>query len=495
MRVSNARAAALAVALLLSGCASLPAGQGIAESRALVEQRSKLSIDQQARPMPTAAIDVDEAVRLALANGPGVPGIYAQLGFARAEIESARRLANPSFGFGRLDAAGGRGRQTTRSLTLGLSDLLLMPSRTRFASAEFERVQSAVASELLGLVRDVEVAWYTAVGATQVAAMRSIVARAADTSAELAQRYFDAGNIARLQLEQERAAAAQARIAAVRAQSLALRARADLADLIGARSRDDWTISDRLGLPLRTKYEADEITDLALEQRLDLASARAALALREGALGSTRRWRWLGGVELGYERETEVDGGVMRGPSLGLTLPLFDQGQAGMARAQAYTDQARSEVDTLALSVRNAASTGIERVELARDIADRYRTMLLPAREAIVARSQEQVNFMLIGVFELIRARQDEYDAYQEYMEAVRDYWIARAELRHVAGGNLPDDDTPIEPVVGAAGMLPVTGQPMDHDGHDGHSPSPAPAANDDDVAPEHHHHHQEDTP
>ena len=53
----------------------------------------------------------------------------------------------------------------------------------------------------------------------------------------------------------------------------------------------------------------------------------------------------------------------------------------------------------------------------------------IPLREQIVARTQEQVNYMLVGVFDLIRAKQDEYDAYQLYLEAIRDYWLARIDL------------------------------------------------------------------
>ena len=32
---------------------------------------------------------------------------------------------------------------------------------------------------------------------------------------------------------------------------------------------------------------------------------------------------------------------------------------------------------------------------------------------------------MLIGAFELIAIKQDEYDTYQGYLEAIGDYWVA----------------------------------------------------------------------
>lgn len=47
---------------------------------------------------------------------------------------------------------------------------------------------------------------------------------------------------------------------------------------------------------------------------------------------------------------------------------------------------------------------------------------------------------MLAGVFQLLQAKQDEINTHREYVEAQRDYWIARAELENALGGPfLPD--------------------------------------------------------
>ena len=42
---------------------------------------------------------------------------------------------------------------------------------------------------------------------------------------------------------------------------------------------------------------------------------------------------------------------------------------------------------------------------------------------------------MLVGVFELLQARRSQLDAYQAYVEAVRDYWLAQTDLRRSVGG------------------------------------------------------------
>ena len=44
---------------------------------------------------------------------------------------------------------------------------------------------------------------------------------------------------------------------------------------------------------------------------------------------------------------------------------------------------------------------------------------------------------MEIGDFELFATKAEEARTEREYLEAVRDYWITRAELERVVGGNL----------------------------------------------------------
>jgi cobalt-zinc-cadmium efflux system outer membrane protein len=58
---------------------------------------------------------------------------------------------------------------------------------------------------------------------------------------------------------------------------------------------------------------------------------------------------------------------------------------------------------------------------------------------------------MLLSVFQLLLAKQAEVDAYRRYIEAVRDYWIARVELERAAGGTLkamPNVQSDIQPTV-----------------------------------------------
>ncbi|MGQ0835012.1 MAG: TolC family protein [Gammaproteobacteria bacterium] len=454
------------LAVLASGCASVPPARGTAEIDGWIAARGGpvpawpqgASADEKEAAQVAALIrdplTVEGAVELAFLRNPDIRESYAELGLAQADVLEASRLANPTFGYVDLEPRNGGRSQITRSISLNFAELLLLSARARVAAGAFDSARERIASTLLQLQAQVEIAWFEYVGALQAAEMRTAAAQAAEASSEYAQRLRDAGNIPPRALALELAAASEAQIAAARSRAEAIRARATLAGLLGGSSREGWRVSTRLPAPLAVDDPPAELIDQALTARLDVSAARREIAALEGAARLTRRWRWLGEVEVGYERESETDGTRLRGPSLALGLPLFNQNQSGVLRSQAALEGARGRLSALELSIRNDVAFGLDRLAAAREIAESYRTALVPQREAVVLRTQEEVNFMLTGAFELLQAKREQFNAYQEYLDAVRDYWLARVELRRAAGGSLAGDDQKPAATIGIEDLL-----------------------------------------
>jgi cobalt-zinc-cadmium efflux system outer membrane protein len=449
VRMGLAGLACASLAVLVAGCAGAPPQRGAAEVDKLVTARGG-AVPSWSEAEPDAArvsemlrdpLSLERAVELAFLRNARIRATYAELGIAQADLLEASRPRNPRIGYVSLDEKGSSASQITRSISLGFADLLLLPSRTRLARSEMERSRELIGSALLELESQVETAWFDYVSALQVAEMREAAAGASDASAEFAQRLRDAGNLPAKALALELAAASEARVAASRARVDAVRSRSALAALLGVSLRDRWEVPKQLPVPLASKIAQEGAVDRALETRLDVSAARREVEVLSGALGLTRRWRWLGDVEVGYERESETDGARLRGPSLSVEVPIFNQNQGGVLRAQSQLEAAHARLTSLELSVRNDVAAGLDRLEAAQEIVEAYRTSLVPQREAIVARTQEEANYMLVGTFELIQAKREEFDAYQEYLEAVREYWVARTDLRLAAGGALPGDE------------------------------------------------------
>ncbi len=118
-------------------------------------------------------------------------------------------------------------------------------------------------------------------------------------------------------------------------------------------------------------------------------------------------------------------------------LPFFDQGQGRRGRAAAELRRAQQEYYALAVRIRSAARAIENQTRAASDRAFYYRDILLPLHERIVNETQLQYNAMQLGVFELIRARDQQIEAAAGYVQALRDYWLARSDLEELLSGRL----------------------------------------------------------
>lgn len=459
-------------AVFLAACASVPSDRGYGDVRQLAADRGQVLPDAVAadrsalvQEILTRPLTQTNAVRVAFINNPRLGADYARLGLTGAEVIQAGRLSNPTFTGGwQYSSRTGDVNRYDLGLTQNFVELLLLPARTRFAKGEFERAKLDATQDLLNLAADVQSAYYGAVGARQVTEMRKTIATAAASSAELSARFQQAGNFTALELALDQATASQAMLDLEQAEADETRADNRLNELMGLSARTHWKVANALPAPVGEEDTLDTLQNLATTKRPDLDSDRRAVALLEDSLGITRRYRFLGSAEVGVQYERDTDRNRLLGPSFSLQLPIFSQGQAPLLRAESQLDAARAELKAKELEVFNGVQSAHDHVMAARKRVERLGGETIPLREKIVARTQEQVSYMLVGIFELLRAKQNEYNAYEQYLEAVRDYWDARVDLARAIGSRLPSDsligeailapEVPVEPESAGMGQM-----------------------------------------
>lgn len=463
-------------ALSLTACASLPPDLGRSEVSAAVIARGQAlptgDTAQLSTQLLAAPLTPDNAITLALIHSPAVRQTTAQLGLAAADVYDAARIANPVFSASRLTSndPAAVSAQIGLGIALSFTDLILLPARSRYARAQFEAVKLEVGGATLALASEVQSAWYALAGAEQNATLKTRVARAAQASADLAQRYFAAGNINKRELALENAAATQAQLAALTAQAEVERTHSALNRQMGLpAAQDQWRLAGGLPAPLASEDDLDALLQLASESRLDVAAARRNAEAIASAYGLQRRTQLLGPIELSYERERETDGSRLIGPGLSIEIPLFNWGTGRVTRAKAQLDLAEADLAGKELDASNDVKAAHAAVRSAKAMVERYREGLIPQREAVVDQMQLEVNYMLIGTFELLAAKQQQYDAYSGYLDAVRDYWLARTELTRAVGRKLPSSDQPAPDTLDAETLAKPKGGGMDHGamGHD----------------------------
>lgn len=462
----------LGLTLLASGCASIQKERGHAEVAALVEERlgrktrwnqgtpEDAEVQRHLDTLMEGDLTSDRAVEVALLNNPSLQSTYEDLGVSQADMVQAGLLSNPtlsgSIGFPISGSGGGIEHEV--SLVQEFVDLFTLPLRKRVAREQFIADTLRVAHEALGTAAEVRKTYSEVQARQQLVELRREVLKAAESAADLAARQREAGNITELELATEQASAEEARLVLAQEELALVEDREHLNRLLGLWGpRTQWKVSELLPAPPRQEAPLEKLESLAIRRRLDIDAARKQVELQWNALELTRSTRYFGRVEVGVHEHRDADGPRLFGPTLSLDLPIFDQRQALIARLEAQHRQSERRLTELSVNARSEVRAARARLLSLRLVAERYRSAVLPLREKVVEQAQLQYNAMQIGLYQLLTAKREQVEAYRSYIEAIRDYWMARAELERLVGGRLPGDTGETQPEHGQA---PTSGAP-----------------------------------
>lgn len=440
------RSGLLVAILALAGCAGPSPPHDLAEIDRLLAPRGGPALAEASASDPVArllrgSLTVDAAIRVAVLRNRNLSAHLAEVGLARAELIEALTPENPQLeGSARFPDTSPSRTNFEFSVTQDLVSLLLMPLRSRAAEARVEQARLEAADEVIQLSRDVEAAYYELQGALLNKAVLTTFSEAAWASYEYARSLKEAGNINALDLANQEVLAQQARLELARVEADVLQLRERLTRLMGLWGAEAAAWSLPAQLPDLPPDEASlaRLESTAVERRLDLAALREELNALAYERDTASTARWLPGLSAGVSGERDSDGEWQIGPAVSLSLPLFDRRQGELARLNAQSTAARERFADLAVSIRAEVRAARARLLAAREIAVHLRDTLVPLREKIVRLTQEQYNFMLVGTFQLLDAKQNQLATYREYAESVRDYWLAHNEVRRAVGGPLP---------------------------------------------------------
>jgi cobalt-zinc-cadmium efflux system outer membrane protein len=435
----------------LGGCASVNLSAGFPQVSATVEERAAATIawdqgvelDRDAaerlRSLLQRRLTADGAVQIALLNNRDLQAMYSDLGVAQADLVQAGLLRNPVLDASVLFHLGPVRPDLQLGVVFGLLDALYVPLRKRVVAAQFEEAKLRVTGAVLDFVLDVRHAFYAHQADEQLLELRKTIAHALDASFEASRRLHEAGNITDLDLARDRAARERSKLALRSAEVRVRQSRERLNTLMGLFGSDtEWLAEERLPDPPTEPVPVAEVERGAVERSLDLGHARQRIVAVGQRLGYERATALIPSTEIGAGAEKESDEPWGIGPSVSVPIPIFDQGQARVARASAELRRVRHEYHALAVRIRATSRALAERVRGAGDRALYLRDIVLPLQERIVSEAQLQYNAMQVGIFQLLRERQQQIEAAVEYVEMLREYWTARADLLHLLSGRLP---------------------------------------------------------
>ena len=454
--MSNTRKSPRAAWVGLAAAASLGSASGCAQS--LSSQVSAVAQLAQTRGLPSLRegevdgrtgpavqklleqpLRADAAGRIALLNNAELRAQLRELGVPASQVVTAGLIANPTF---ELELLPERDSHYELRAEYDLTSLILAPLRRRAAQDELEAARLSTAAAVVEVGYQARARFYALQAAAQQHRLAQQSLEGLAAARDAAQALLDAGNVRPLEAAAQIAAFERAS-ADVTKYGLALaERREELQRFMGlAENQSAWTIVEALTAAPAEPPRGDDIEAQALATNLDLR----ALKKRSDGLAKqstvVRTQAWLPELDADvHALRVDSGGGDARGlwrwgAGVSLQVPLFDRKQGRLSGLDAQQGATLERVHGLSASLRSIARDARNRLVSAHARAHQYETTVLPAQRAVMQQTMLQYNAMQLGVFPLLAARRELLNTELTYVESLRDYWLARAELDALTRG------------------------------------------------------------
>lgn len=388
-----------------------------------------------ALPAPRGPLSLDDCVRLAGRDTPGLVEFAFRLAEARAALTGAGVWPNPVLAWQVQDV--GRGDEVLHQATVSWPVLSgwTRGARQDVARADLRRAQADLQDQRRRLRVEVAIAYYGLLAAEDLTDLEAEAGDLADELARLVELRVAAGDASPLEGK--------------RARVEALAARANAREAVRRRDLERLALATALGLdaprslevvrawptdaPIGAAAPWPALRARALEARPDLQAARAQME-RGAASAALEERRALPLEQLTASvglRQSAHTGGFF---GLSLPLPLFDRNQSARERARA--DEVRAATH-LALA-RRAAELELEASltawthssQVLRDL----RLPLVAEREALLAATRRQVETGDLSPLDLLTSQRDAIDARRALIQAELEAALAGERLRAALG-------------------------------------------------------------
>ncbi|MCH8851312.1 MAG: TolC family protein [Planctomycetes bacterium] len=474
------------------GCVTVDPQQDYEQAGKIIAERTGVEhiYDPAAEELAQSKIEqllvdgltVDEAVQVALLNNRGFQTVFNEIGVSRAEVVQSGLVSNPSLGLSLRFPEGGGRSNLTLTFAQQLVDLWQIPVRKRIAQAQLERTILTVARQAVTLAAEVETLYYRLVALLQAAKLTAEDLKLAERLLALARGRFEAGDTGKLDVNLARASVFNVRQQAIILRGGVRAARSDLARALGlARWDRPWTLADEFPTGPTAPQNEAVLLDLAMRQRLDVQAAAMQVRAAEDNIrrqileifpnvtlgveyerlerralpgrnipADTARASARSGQLTAPDIQTRGERRIQRrqiidsllGPTLDITLPIWHQNQAQIAKARFAATQRRKEfedlLDVVAQDVQKAAAAADSAAELATFFHDQS----LPLARENVEAARRAYQAGQQSIIALMNAQKTLIAQRAEYVNAQRDSATALASLRRAVGGKLPPTET-----------------------------------------------------
>jgi outer membrane protein TolC len=306
--------------------------------------------DGEIRATLAGGLTSSEATRLALLNNRRLQAGFLGLGVARADYVQAGLLDNPNSSLAFLFPDPGSRVRWTADLFGNIAKLWQIPAQQALAEAGLEQRLLDLSRFAGELVAETRSAYFECVAARASSAIERANLDLAQRALEGVRRQVQEGLASSADESLARSSFLEAELERRRAEGVEARVMRKLAALLSI--DDDLLVvefADALPAPSAPEFEREALVARSSTVRPDLLAAQRAVATAELGLALERR-RTFARVDAGvsFERpEGESTSNGFIGPGVAFELPLFDQNQVQVRRAEFELAERHKELEAL----------------------------------------------------------------------------------------------------------------------------------------------------
>ena len=380
----------------------------------------------------------DDCIALATKSAPNAAAWQARRLAARAGLERAKTLPNPTLtlgweDFGLNQAASGSSVQTTLSLAMALEDVFSRKRRKAAARHELEAEEADLRADAAKLAADVSRAYDELVAARTRSTLQDELTAVAEKQRADVERFTESGIAPHFDLERAEAELAQAQADRAKTAVEAQRLELELAFSLGFERPAALQLSEPL--TNASKIASRDLTALlsaAANKRSEIAAAAARYqAELERLKLAAERLQFLPTVGAGPRKQGEELRGVA---TIDVALPIFDSGKATEHAQSATLLAAAAALRTSAHDVARDVCTALERLDASESYLTDHARDLAARRLSLRERTERLFRAGEAPYADLALARRDEVQARLALVDADLAAAAARIDLDFATG-------------------------------------------------------------
>lgn len=437
----------LAFSLFLTGCATVEINEEWQRINAFSSEQigkdilwqkneeDERVIKEKIKELLSDGLSMEDSIRIALLNNKKLQAAFEEIGIAKADLVQAGLLTNPDLSaIFRFPFGGGKTGIEVGGL-LNISDLWQIPIKKKVASTRLEIVINQIFNKILDIVKEAKTAY---IDYASLFLIRDETERMIDMVEEWKDHLIyreKFGFTKAIDIYMAEAISTDMEMEFSKTESELLMARYRLNRIMGL-SDNKWEIEANLKF-LEERPPLPSLESLiseAITKRPDIKMAKTQVEEARRIL-SLEKTRIFSNVQAGITYERGIDGEDSIGPEIGIQIPIFNQNQAQIAKAEYRLRQAEKELEAKKEEVREEVSISFERLYFLNQQISFLKEKIIPAHEAAVAYAERYFNAMELNMLYLLEARKNLIEAKKNYLRTIKEYNIVLAELERIVSG------------------------------------------------------------